>query len=141
MVKRLCASLAAILAIGLSGGCNRGAGDPEEAVRQGVIDYLAKRANLNVAAMNVAVTSVIFRKNEADAVVAITAKGASAGQGMSMKYTLERQGDRWVVKDKAEAGASPHSAAGANPHGGAAPPAEGTLPPGHPAVDSTKPKP
>jgi hypothetical protein len=140
MVNRFWATLAAILAIGLSGGCNR-AGNPEEAVRQGVIDYLAKRANLNVAAMNVAVTSVIFRQNEADAVVAITAKGGNAGQGMSMKYTLERKGDRWVVKDKAEAGGSPHSAAGANPHGGAAPPMEGALPPGHPAVDSTKPKP
>jgi hypothetical protein len=141
MVKRFLALLAAILAIGLSGGCKRGAGNQEEGVRQGVIDYLAKRANLNVAAMNVAVTSVIFRQNEADAVVAITAKGGNAGQGMSMKYTLERQGDRWVVKDKAEAGGSPHSASGANPHGGAAPPMGGTMPPGHPAVDSTKPKP
>jgi hypothetical protein len=141
MVKRFWALLAAILAIGLSGGCNRGAGNPEEAVRQGVIDYLAKRANLNVAAMNVAVTSLIVRQNEADAVVAITAKGSNAGQGMSMKYTLERQGDRWVVKDKAEASGSPHSAGGANPHGGAAPPMGETLPPGHPTVDSTKPKP
>ena len=141
MVKRFLALSAAILAIGLSGGCNRGAGNQEEAVRQGVIDYLAKRANLNVTAMNVAVTSVIFRQNEADAVVAITAKGGNAGQGMSMKYTLERQGNRWVVKDKAEASGSPHSAAGANPHGGAAPPMGGALPPGHPAVDSTKPKP
>jgi len=98
MVKRFLALSAAILAIGLSGGCNRGAGNQEEAVRQGVIDYLAKRANLNVTAMN-------------------------------------------VVKDKAEASGSPHSAAGANPHGGAAPPMGGALPPGHPAVDSTKPKP
>ena len=141
MVKPFWALLAAILAIGLSAGCNRGAGNPEEAVRQGVIDYLAKRANLNVAAMNVEVTSLIVRQNEADAVVAITAKGGNAGQGMSMKYTLERQGDRWVVKDKAEAGGSPHSAAGANPHGGAASPMGAALPPGHPAVDSTKPKP
>jgi hypothetical protein len=125
----------------LSGGCNRGAGNPEEAVRQGVIDYLSKRANLNVAAMDVAVTSVIFRQNEADAVVAITAKGASPGQGMSMKYTLDRQGDHWVVKDKTEAGGSPHSAASASPHGETPPPMGGTLPPGHPAVDGTKPKP
>jgi hypothetical protein len=127
--------------MGLSAGCNRGAGNPEEAVRQGVIDYLSKRANLNVAAMNVVVASVIFRQDEADAVVSITAKGGNAGPGMSMKYTLARQGDAWVVKDKAEAGGSPHSVAGANPHGGTAPPMGGTLPPGHPTVDSTTPKP
>ena len=140
MVIRFWALWAAILAIALS-GCNRGAGSQEEAVRQGVIDYLSKRANLNVAAMNVTVTSVIFRQNEADAVVAITAKGGNAATGMSMKYTLARQGDHWVVKDKAEAGASPHSAAGANPHGAATPPMGATLPPGHPPVDSVKPKP
>jgi hypothetical protein len=141
MVKRFWALWAVVLAVGLSCGCNRGAGNPEEAVRQGVIDYLSKRANLNVAAMNVVVTSLIVRQNEADAVVSITAKGANAGSGMSMKYSLARQGDRWVVKDKAEAGGSPHSAAGANPHGGTAPPMGGTLPPGHPTVDSTTPKP
>lgn len=140
MVKRFWALWAVILAVGVSGGCNR-AGNPEEAVRQGVIDYLSKRANLNVAAMNVTVTSLIVRQNEADAVVSITAKGGNAAQGMSMKYTLTRQGDLWVVKDKAEAGGMPHSAAGANPHGGAAAPMGGTLPPGHPPVDTTQPKP
>lgn len=121
--------------------CKRGAGDQEEAVRQGVIEYLSKRANLNVSGMNVVVTSLIFRQNEADAVVSITAKGAAAGQGMSMRYTLERQGAQWVVKNKAEAGGSPHSAGGANPHGRAAPEMGGALPPGHPPVDSTTPKP
>ena len=141
MVKRFPAWLAAILALGAIAACNRGTGNQEEAVRQGVIDYLAKRANLNVSAMDVVVTSVIFRQKEADAVVSITAKGTAPGQGMSMRYTLERQGDHWVVKDKAEAGGSPHSAAGANPHAGAAPGAGGSLPPGHPPVDSTKSKP
>jgi hypothetical protein len=141
MVKRYQALLAAVLAICAMAACHRGAGNQEEAVRQGVIDYLAKRANLNVAAMNVVVTSVIFREKEADAVVSITAKGGNAGQGMSMRYTLEHQGDHWVVKDKAEAGRSPHSASGANPHGGASPEMGGALPPGHPPVDSAKQKP
>jgi len=140
MVKRFLALWAAILALGAMTACKRG-GSQEEAVRQGVIDYLSKRANLNVSGMNVVVTSVIFRQNEADAVVSITAKGAAAGQGMSMRYTLERQGDQWVVKNKAETGPNPHSAGGANPHGGAAPGMGGALPPGHPPVDSTKPKP
>lgn len=130
-----------ILVLGAMTACKRGAGSQEEAIRQGVIDYLSKRSNLNMSGMNVVVTSVIFRQDEADAVVAITAKGGAAGQGMSMRYTLERHGEQWVVKNKAEAGGSPHSAGGANPHGGAAPEMGGALPPGHPSVDSTKPKP
>jgi hypothetical protein len=139
MVKRFQAALATLLLLGASAACKRGI-DNEEAVRQGVIDYLAKRANLNVSGMNVSVTSVSFRQNEADAVVAITAKGGAAGQGMSMRYTLTREGDHWVVKDKAETGGRPHGEGGANPHGTAATPT-GEMPPGHPSVDTAKPKP
>lgn len=116
--------------MGAGTGCHRSS--PEAGVRQGVIDYLSKRSNLNMSGMNVDVTSLVVRQNEADAVVSFTAKGANPGQPMSMRYTLERKGDRWVVKDKAEAGASPH--------GGAAPPAGAQLPPGHPSVDSANPK-
>ncbi len=102
-----------------------------------MIDYLAKRSNLNVSAMNVDVTSVTFRSNEADAVVAITARGAAPGQLMSIPYRLERQGDHWAVKGKADAGGSPHGASAANPHGGGEAPVAGELPPGHPAVPPT----
>ena len=139
MVKRFWALGAAILLMSASMACKRDIYD-QEAIRQGVIDYLSKRSNLNVSGMNVSVTSVTFRKDEADAVVAFTARGANPGQPMSMRYTLERQGDHWLVKEKAESGANPHSAAGANPHGTMAPPAGGELPPGHPPVGSTPPK-
>ena len=122
--------------MGASSACKRNI-DNQEAVRQAVIDYLAKRSNLHVSAMNVDVVSVTFRSNEADAVVAITARGAAPGQPMSMRYTLERQGDHWAVKGKTEAGGSPHGAGAANPHGGAESTAAGELPPGHPAVPST----
>jgi len=130
MVKRFQAFGAAILVMCAAAACHRGI-DTEEAVRQGVIDYLSKRSNLNVAGMNVEVTSVSFRQNEADAVVAFTAKGASPGQPMTMRYTLERQGDHWVVKEKANTGANPHGAASAP---------GGQLPPGHPPVDRGQPK-
>ncbi len=135
MVKRFWAALAAILVMGTGAACKRSI-DNQEAVRQAVIDYLSKRSNLNVSAMNVDVASVTFRSNEADAVVAITARGATPGQPMSMRYALERQGDHWAVKGKTEAGGSPHGAGAANPHGGAEP-AAGELPPGHPAVPPT----
>ena len=115
--------------MGGGAACRKG-GNPEEAVRQGVIDYLSKRSNLNVSAMNVSVTSLVVRQNEADALVAFTAKGANPGPPMSMRYTLERQGDRWVVKNKADAGANPHGASRAP---------ERELPPGHPPLDTAKP--
>jgi len=119
--------------MGAGSACKRNI-DNQEAVRRAVIDYLGKRSNLNVSAMNVEVTSVTFRSSEADAVVAITVRGASPGQPMSMRYTLERQGDHWAVKGKADAGGRPHGAGAENPHGGAVPSASGELPPGHPAV-------
>lgn len=120
----------------------------ETAVRQGVLDHLAGRG-LNLGSMDVAVTNVIFRKNEADATVSFTPKGANAPGGpMVMHYTLELQGNHWVVKPQANAGANPHGGMGgagamganphgdmggiANPHGGAAP--TGEMPPGHPAI-------
>ncbi len=132
IVKHFRAWCAVILVIGASTACKRSIDDPE-LVRQGVIDYLSKRSNLNVAGMNVVVASVSFRKDTADAEVAFTAKGSNPGRPMSMRYTLERQGNHWVVKDKGEAGHNPHGA-------GAAPPAGVDLPPGHPAVGG-QPKP
>jgi len=110
-------------------GCNKGSIDTKEAVRQGVIDYLASRQNLNVSSMKVEVTSVTFKENEAEAMVAFAPKGAG-GQPVSIPYTLERKGSRWVVKPRA---------AGESPHGGAMPPAggeapKGAMPPGHPTV-------
>src|SRR5258708_5359655 len=134
MVKRFWAALAAVLVMGAGAACKRNI-DNQEAVRQAVIDYLAKRSNLNVSAMNVDVTSVTFRSNEADAVVAITARGAAPGQPMSMRYTLERQGDHWAVKGKADAGGSPHGAGAANPPRAVQPPATGEFPPRPPPLN------
>jgi hypothetical protein len=126
-------------------GCNKGNIDTKEAVRQGVIDYLAGRQGLNVSSMNVEVTAVTFKENEADATVAFVPKRGGGGQPISIPYTLERKGSRWVVKPRA-GGGSPHGGAmppmggeapsGAmppgHPTGGAAP--SGAMPPGHPAV-------
>jgi hypothetical protein len=138
MVK-VCALVLAALALA---GCNSAGNiDTKEAVRQSVIDYLAGRQNLNVGSMNVDVTSVSFKQNEAEAVVAFAPKGTQvSGQGMSMRYTLERKGSRWVVKGKTDSSSqNPHGAMppGENPHSGAAPGAAAempALPPGHPTV-------
>ena len=102
----------------------------KEAVRQGVIDYLSANTGLSLASMDVEVTSVMFRGNEADATVAFRPRGSTgAGAGLQMQYTLEQSGGKWVVKGKAETGGSPH---GETPGGESAP--GGGLPPGHPPM-------
>lgn len=125
-------SLVAGLAAGLAlAGCNRG-GDSKEAIRQGVIDHLSGRAGLDLKSMQVDVTSVSFRQGEADAVVSFRPRGqADPSAGMTMQYTLEKKGNRWVVKAKRESGLSPHSGEAQTPGGG--------MPPGHPPVDKGAP--
>lgn len=98
----------------------------EAAVRQGVIDYLSARTDLNLSQMQVDVTSVSLRENEADAVVAFRPKSGDASAGMQMQYTLERKGNRWVVKKKAGA----HT--GQRPSGA-------MTPPGHPSMGAASP--
>ena len=109
----------------------------EDAVKQGVIDYLSTRQGLNVSSMNVAVTAMVFRQDQVDATVVFTPKGANEIQPMTLHYLLERKGEHWVVKPRATSG-NPHGDMGTNPHGGMGmPPAGGSpgaLPPGHPTV-------
>ncbi|MEK7754401.1 MAG: hypothetical protein AAB654_20920 [Acidobacteriota bacterium] len=99
--------------------------------------HLSTRAGLDLKSMQVDVSSVSFRQNEADAVVSFRPKGSTEpSAGMKMQYTLEKKGDRWVVKGKRESGMSPHGAGapgGAMPPGGAAmPPGGAAMPPDHP---------
>ncbi len=91
------------------------------------MEHLAKRTDLMT--MDVRVDAVQFRGDEADAKVYLEAKsGPAAGNGMQMRYTLERKDNKWLVKSKGQAGASgaPH---GVPPGGAGAMPA---MPPGHP---------
>jgi hypothetical protein len=107
--------------------CNRG-GSNKDAVRQGVLDYLSGRRDLNITSMDVDVTSVQFNGNRADATVTFSPKGATGAQGMTMNYQLEQQGGRWTVVGKQDSASHAGAAAqGApNPHGGGAlPGAEG----------------
>lgn len=135
-IVRMLLPLLACLALA---GCHHNIGN-EDAVKQGVMDYLSTRQGLNIASMNVSVTSMVFRQNEVYATVTFSPKGSNAAQPMTIAYTLEKKGDRWVVKPRAESG-NPHGGAmGANPHGGAMGMPEGsggpagTMPPGHPSV-------
>jgi len=125
-------SLVLILIAGLVGlgGCKRGE-QTKEAVQAAVLDYVAKRGNLNVSSMQIDVVSVTFRENEADATVSFRAKGADpSSPGMTMPYTLVRQGGGWVVKGRADGGPGAHGADGQMPEG---------APAGHPPMGVTPP--
>lgn len=113
---------AVTMGIVLLSGCAKNIQN-QDAVRQGVMTYLAKRSDL--LAMDVSVTSVSFRKDEATAEVHFQAKGnSSPGAGMTMQYVLDRKDGLWVVRAKTGANAA---------HGASAPgvnsvPGQGTLP-------------
>ena len=118
--------------------CNRG-GQGKDAVRQGVLDYLSGRKDLNIASMDVDVTAVQFNGSKADATVTFSPKGGNPAQGMTMRYQLEQQGSRWAVVGHQDSGhaasAVPPGAAppGApNPHGAGAIPGAGGAPVGGP---------
>jgi hypothetical protein len=121
-------------------GCHR-AVESNDAVRQGVLDYLAKKG-MTAAAMDINVTSVKFNGDKADATVSFSAKGTGVGQ-MAIQYRLELKDNKWAVVGRQDAnqhgaGQMPPAKApqgGAmpgmdNPHGGAmaAPGAGGKMP-------------
>jgi hypothetical protein len=121
--------------------CHRGL-ETKEAVRQGVVDYLAGKG-FNIKGMSVDVTSVQVNGSHADAVISIAPKGAPAGAGMTMPYKLEQKDGKWVViastggphpgAGMPPGAANPHGSGGVpmggeNPHGGGMPPAAGGNP-------------
>jgi hypothetical protein len=145
-VNRTTCIAAATLGIVLLCGCKKDIQN-QDAVRQGVMSYLAKRSDL--LAMDVSVASVSFRQDEATAQVHFQAKGnSSAAAGMNMQYVLERKDGQWVVKGRTGTN-SAHGTAGANPGPGVnSVPRQGTLPgaldgmpalpPGHPGAGGSQ---
>ena len=112
----------------LLGSCAKNLQNPE-AVKKAVLQYLSKKegSGLNLAAMELDVSAVSYRENEADATIGFRAKG-SAQAAMSMKYTLERKGDEWVVK----ATKDPQGGSAGHGMSGDAPTTD--MPPNHPPI-------
>ncbi|MGH9559179.1 MAG: hypothetical protein ACRD30_08050, partial [Bryobacteraceae bacterium] len=124
-----------------------------DAVKQGVIDYLRARSaqtGLDVNTMQLDVTSVSFGKDQARATIYFKPKDGQGG--MQMDYTLDRKGNKWVVRGHAENSANPHGSqmqfqelppghpptSPAMPPGNDADSGAGALPQGHPPVGSEK---
>jgi hypothetical protein len=114
----------AVLSLATLAGCKKNIQN-KDAVKQAVLEHLSKRSDLQVGQMEVEVTNVTFRENEADAVISFKPKGVEGG-GMEMRYALERKGSVWAVKAKADSGGAGHGAVTPEPAGGA-----GAMPPGH----------
>lgn len=108
--------------------CNRGS-QSNDAIRQGVLDYLSGRSDLNLASMDINVSSVQFNGSQADATVTFSPKGGNPNQGMTMRYQLEQKGSRWSVVGHQDSGHANSVAPGTpNPHGGGAIPGGGANP-------------
>lgn len=120
-----------MLAVAAVSGCRKNL-QTDEAVRQGIMNYLSQNKNLSLNMMDIELKQVTFRDKEADAVVLFKPKGGDAASGMSMRYTLERQNGGWVVKKKADSGA--HGATATPMPSIPLPSQSGALPPGHPPM-------
>jgi hypothetical protein len=122
LVVRISAVLLLIVSLA---ACNGARKNNNDAVRQGVVEYLQSKGFDVPKAMTVSLKNVEMKgDDQADASVTITPTGGNEAQGMAMKYHLEAKGGKWVVVGRAGdhgAGAMPQTPAGAEPHGGAAP--------------------
>lgn len=102
----------------LLAGCAK-APQNQDAVKQAILDHLAKRSDMMTQSMKIEVVSVSFRDKEADAVVSVSPK--EGGAGIQMNYSLLMEGGKWTVKPSEKS----------SPHGNTAMPT-GEMPAGHP---------
>ena len=124
-----------------------------EAVQASVVEYLsgiAAKTGLDMNSMQVDVAAVSFQRDEARATVAIRPKNMAGSAAMQMTYTLDRKGDKWVVRGPGEAAGNTHGApppitdekaplpAGHPPVGSSPGGTQGALPEGHPPIGSNK---
>jgi hypothetical protein len=127
--------------------CNRAKENTNnDAVRQGVVEYLTSKGFDIPKAMTVTVTNVEVKGKEADVSVTITPAGGDAKQGMSMRYRLEQKGEKWAVVGRSESGggahegaAVPKAPAGSEPHANAPGAPGGTGSPRMPSPDDLPP--
>jgi hypothetical protein len=153
-VNRVALALALLGTLLLGAGCKQQPAD-NEAIRAGILQHLSGVGTLNMSAMEMDIRSVSIDGNQAHAEVEFRLKtGAPPGAGMQVAYNLEKRDGAWVVqKTQPTGGMIQHPGTNKNPHlnqdvhSGSLPnfsdvlnptgaPAQGTLPPGHPPVNS-----
>ena len=99
----------AVIAAATLSGCGPNI-ENKDAVRAGVMSHLKTRTDISIDSMDVNVSNVSFRKDEADATVSFKVKGSNdPGAAMSIAYTLEKKAGEWVVKGKKAGTTDPHA--------------------------------
>lgn len=122
---RISTVFVALVLLFSTAGCKKNI-QTNEAVRDAIVKHLSARTDLSLSTMDVEVSNVTFSENEAVATVAFKPKGGPAEAGMSMRYTLEKKGNEWAVKAKADSGMGSHGGMGGGQETG--------LPPNHPPM-------
>ena len=92
--------VAAFLLLSCLTACQHGI-QTDEAVRQGVIDYLSGPVGLRMDMMDIKVESVKYTGDRATAAVAISIKGGATAV-MKKQYELEQKNGKWVVSGRGE---------------------------------------
>ncbi len=153
-MKRIALALGFFAALFAAGGCKKQQNN-NDAIRAGIMQHLTRVGTLNMSAMVMDIRTVSINGNQAHADVEFRPKtGAPQGAGMQVAYNLEKRDGAWVVlKTQAAGGMIQHPDPNQNPHqnqdvhSGSLPrfndvlnpvgaPAQGALPPGHPAPNS-----
>jgi hypothetical protein len=152
-MKHLALTLGLAAALIAAASCKKQAGD-NDAIRSAILQHLSGIGTLNMSAMDMDIRSVTINGNQAHAEVEFRPKtGGTPGAGMQVSYNLEKRDGAWVVlKSQTGGGMIQHPDTNQNPHQNpdvhtgmpnfndilnpASPPAQGALPPGHPAVGS-----
>lgn len=122
------------------GACSRSGLENDEAIRQAVAKYLTARSDstgIDPSAMDINVDAVAYERDVARATISFTIKGTD--QGMQMNYTLDRDGDEWVVRGPQDQTAVPHAFPSADDQIPGEAPQTPALPPGHVPVEGATP--
>jgi hypothetical protein len=114
---------AAFCALLVLGACGKNIKTKAE-VQAAIMHRLQTSSGLDLNALDVATTDVVFERNRAYATVSFHPKDDPAlNHGMLMKYTLEDRDGKWVVVNVTGA------------HAGGMSGDHAQLPPGHPPLD------
>ncbi len=121
---------AIILVIIFLAACSQSPKASEDAIRKALMQYLGTKQGLALDKMDLHIDKVQMQGDRADADVTFNVKGAPT-QSMSMRYTLHRASEGWVVDRSDTVTGHPDT----RPNQSALP---GELPAGHPPINPTQ---